>query len=572
MEVATAILFLEALCQDFDPHDPLHRERSQRLAERLGRVQRGAAPEPLEFWIESLYRQASDRQTLGSVVDELRASLGELEKDLDAFFRHRADRSLLQAAAHQLPVFTVSSVDFQKLSGVRRHDGPPDVWSDAEATELPALRRFVHEATLRRRRLHIVKHTDALCAFADAMQSYLEDNGTSDGSTRAAAKAAFDAQAAALSAALAAPRKALGAALAKHVAAGVGPQLQSGAADATKECVTTVTGWGASWSRNPGGGLHHGTYAASCRRSGNWRVNMNEALAEPVFRAVSVAWERGFVSGLRNDLQTFTAAAVSCLDAFHDGLAGALASAGISASRADALRRPQDAAAASAVSAAADKARALASEAQKEASRQLTPTVQAQMQPAYGAAAAESGTGSHRRRCGIMEKHVENARVTIFAEAIKPVVDSLAALQKALDALLAAELAKLPAQLRLQYCSLWEVVDAAGAACRERLRAPFKAVVLEAHRARKRLAAAMAEADADFAGGADEAPAGDDDDDVMDVTAAEAARKRRAMEAERLDLTKDSDDEGDDDGKPKAKPPPPAPAPQRPGRVKLEKP
>jgi hypothetical protein len=482
------------------------------------------------------------------------------------------DRDAL-AAAHQLPVFTVSSVDFQKLSGVRRNDGPPDVWSEAEATELPALRRFVHEATLRRRRAHIVKHTASLCAFADAMQAYLEDNGTSSGSTRAAAKAAFDAQAAALATALAAPRAALGAALAKHVAAGVGPQLQTGAGEATKECVATVAAWGASWSRGPGGGLHHGTYGACCRRNGTWKVDMNEALAEPVFRAVSVAWERGFVSGLKNDLANFTTAAVSCLDAFHDGLAGALGGAGIAAARADALRRPQDAAAAASVAAAADKARGLASEAQKEASRLLQPTVQSQMQPAYASAAAEAGTGSHRRRCGIMERHVENARVTIFAEAIKPVVASLAALQKALDALLAAELAKLPSQLRLQYCSLWDVVDPAGAAARERLRAPMKAVVLEAHRARKRLSAAMAEADADFAGG-DDAPVGDDDDDVMDVTAAEAAKRKRAMEAERLDLTKDSDDENDGKAQaPKPTPPPRAPAAQTgSGRVKVERP
>ncbi len=136
MEVATAILFLEALCQDFDPHDPLHGERSQRLAERLVRVQRGAAPEPLEFWIESLYRQASDRQTLGSVVDELRASLGELEKDLDAFFRHRADRSLLQAAPGRLSqmrgVLSVLGLEQAARAVLRMRDQVQSLWGEPE--------------------------------------------------------------------------------------------------------------------------------------------------------------------------------------------------------------------------------------------------------------------------------------------------------------------------------------------------------------------------------------------------------------------------------------------------------
>jgi chemosensory pili system protein ChpA (sensor histidine kinase/response regulator) len=51
-------------------------------------VRQGAAPEPLEGWMEDLYRRVSDRQTMGSVVQELRASLSEAEKLIDQFFRN----------------------------------------------------------------------------------------------------------------------------------------------------------------------------------------------------------------------------------------------------------------------------------------------------------------------------------------------------------------------------------------------------------------------------------------------------------------------------------------------------
>ena len=57
------------------------------------------------------------------------------------------DRETLRAK-YELPVFTVSSVDFQKVSGLRRGDGAPVVWREAAGTEIPALRRFVHERTL----------------------------------------------------------------------------------------------------------------------------------------------------------------------------------------------------------------------------------------------------------------------------------------------------------------------------------------------------------------------------------------------------------------------------------------
>ena len=60
-------------------------------AHRRG-AQRRAGPQPLEPWMEELYRRVSDRQTMGSVVQELRASLSEVEKQIDQYFRDPARR------------------------------------------------------------------------------------------------------------------------------------------------------------------------------------------------------------------------------------------------------------------------------------------------------------------------------------------------------------------------------------------------------------------------------------------------------------------------------------------------
>jgi hypothetical protein len=67
MEVATAILYLEAAFQDLDPNDQQLADRTARLAERLMKVVKGGQPEPLEHWVEDLYRRVSDKQTMGSV-------------------------------------------------------------------------------------------------------------------------------------------------------------------------------------------------------------------------------------------------------------------------------------------------------------------------------------------------------------------------------------------------------------------------------------------------------------------------------------------------------------------------
>ncbi len=95
MEVATAILYLEASFEDFDPEDKQQSSRMGHLAQRVQMARGGAAGQPLESWMEELYRRVSDRQTMGSVVGELKLTLGELEKLMDAYFRDPLDKVLL---------------------------------------------------------------------------------------------------------------------------------------------------------------------------------------------------------------------------------------------------------------------------------------------------------------------------------------------------------------------------------------------------------------------------------------------------------------------------------------------
>lgn len=126
MEVATAVLYLEAAFQDLDPNDAQLAERTTRLAVRLGKVVAGGQPEPLEHWVEDLYRRVSDRQTMGSVVGELRGTLGELEKVLDQFFRNPAEKGPLREAPNYLAqmrgVLSVLGLDQASQAVARMRD------------------------------------------------------------------------------------------------------------------------------------------------------------------------------------------------------------------------------------------------------------------------------------------------------------------------------------------------------------------------------------------------------------------------------------------------------------------
>ncbi|MBC7435477.1 MAG: Hpt domain-containing protein [Bdellovibrionales bacterium] len=126
MEVATSVLYLEAAFEDLDPADETLAVRTARLAERLENVRDGGQPQPLEIWMEELYRRVSDRQTMGSVVGELRTNLNALEKSLDQFFRNPQDKVPLRDVPTQLAqmrgVMSVLGLDQASLAVVRMRD------------------------------------------------------------------------------------------------------------------------------------------------------------------------------------------------------------------------------------------------------------------------------------------------------------------------------------------------------------------------------------------------------------------------------------------------------------------
>ena len=102
MEVATGILYLDASLEDGELDQPELAQRVKALAARIDDVRAGNDPQPLDAWMEELYRRVSDRQTMGSVVAELRASLSEVEKHIDQYFRDPAERQVLIPVPAQL--------------------------------------------------------------------------------------------------------------------------------------------------------------------------------------------------------------------------------------------------------------------------------------------------------------------------------------------------------------------------------------------------------------------------------------------------------------------------------------
>ena len=139
MEVATSVLYLEAAFDDLDPRDPQLAARTLHLAERLERVRNGGQSQPLESWMKDLYRRVSDKQTMGSVVGELRISLGNLEKSLDLFFRDPQNKTVLRDVPGQLSqmrgVLSVLGLDQASHTVLRMRDRVEQMLATEEGDE-----------------------------------------------------------------------------------------------------------------------------------------------------------------------------------------------------------------------------------------------------------------------------------------------------------------------------------------------------------------------------------------------------------------------------------------------------
>ena len=166
---------------------------------------------------------------------------------------------------------------------------PPQVWSDVEQTLIPSLVRHVQRAALVRRKALSLRRCEAMHRHVLGILKLLEHEHQLPLATRDAAKATFEAQAAELSTKLEACAAAAEGRVQLAFDTQVAPQLEMGAESSMQGALATTQQWGTSVME---GGMHWATYKATTRRHGVFRINMNEQLVAPIFKAVSTHWEK----------------------------------------------------------------------------------------------------------------------------------------------------------------------------------------------------------------------------------------------------------------------------------------
>ncbi len=122
LEVASALLYLEALQPTPEPVDGQVQERSAILTGRLQQLLHSGTSQGIEAWMHALYRAFSVRQDAGSVVDDLHRTLARVDAAVRRFFLNPTDKLLLQEVPGQLAqmrgVFSVLGLEQAVLAMV----------------------------------------------------------------------------------------------------------------------------------------------------------------------------------------------------------------------------------------------------------------------------------------------------------------------------------------------------------------------------------------------------------------------------------------------------------------------
>jgi hypothetical protein len=335
-----------------------------------------------------------------------------------------------------LPVFTVSSFDYQRCVGHFAADGAPSTFLDPEDTEIPALKRYVYELTIRRRHEAIVRYLNRVQAFMANVEHFLSDEGTQDLDSRERIYELFMECKKGLTTALDQQLGVLTNDLDASVKNTVLNALPTGVKSAEDSAVTTSNKWSAPRRQATDRGLHWASYRATVRRDGIFAssaagsVNFNQDLAEPIFRFISVNWDQLFGVQISQIFKRHQDRIIASIKQSNSKFNEQLTTLGVDKTRLARNEQHIVGVQQNRVQQKLDVIRNEIAEKQRDISRTIVPAVQEKMRPAYNVAAARCGTGVYEMMKGDIGSHIEKNRYYMFKEASQLLIQGLADLNQ----------------------------------------------------------------------------------------------------------------------------------------------
>ncbi|XP_078607341.1 uncharacterized protein LOC144879607 [Branchiostoma floridae x Branchiostoma japonicum] len=413
------------------------------------------------------YSQTQIRADFKAGIREMKRKAGMMGEDADSDDdeEEEAGDQEEEDIARGLRVFTVSSTEYLKLTNKLTRDGPAQVFSNVNDTQIPALREFVHEMTNVRRQSGTEKLIRSLGSFVSDIASYLLDEGTKNHGTRMSAKSIFEHHLGKLKTSLQPVLGTLQTDVDRSISICIHPKLKEGVAAAASMCQAVAKKWGAPTCKEnrQAGGLHYSTYKATVRRSGVYKsptygpIDMNEDLSSPLYNTITISWQKVFDNGtLFFSLDNCKHSVLSTLKEFLLKLRTELQALGMDADRVNRVGQQQLNSTKMRLDNAVAELKEFITGQQREISRVMTPAVQTRMEPAYETCTNERGPGSFNRMRNHMDVHVAYEKDVMFDQASQFLLKQLADLEVDIVARMQVLCDQLCDDLAVLYEPFWE--------------------------------------------------------------------------------------------------------------------
>ncbi|KAL8802146.1 MAG: hypothetical protein Q9182_004012 [Xanthomendoza sp. 2 TL-2023] len=344
----------------------------------------------------NIYSKIAIQQDYASGVKELDQELA-VEEDISIFDPDEEIRDY-DEVARGLPVFCVSSRGYQKLKGRLEKDGPIAGLKNIDETEIPMLQEHCKKLTVSGRLATCRKFLNNLWQLLNSLAIWVstEVNGVRmTNEQKAIEQRLFTNSMGKLERKLGQVVREMAANLRDHLSDAIFRRFDQAVSGATSQAVATVQKWAlpAKMDRSAGG-YPWPIYKAFCRRDGIYRCYLeehdwNQAL-EPMMRILMPGWDKAFSHGVPAVMGSVRIDTVAALKDFHmevENRARERESGGAG----QAILQHQVGVYKALFKDLVATVTESISIAQRRINREITPTIQAALGPAYETCKQESG-------------------------------------------------------------------------------------------------------------------------------------------------------------------------------------
>ncbi|KDQ17600.1 hypothetical protein BOTBODRAFT_29776 [Botryobasidium botryosum FD-172 SS1] len=416
----------------------------------------------------SLKRSNASRSTLKR---DFRAGL----KEFDDKTAERLDPSNFDPAANlrdyasiDLPVFTLSSRDYIRLTKQVKGDGDPVCFSKVEDTGVPALREWCHTLTIQARENSARSFRSHMRVFAASIKSCLDNVGTISEMDRKALRERWetarvprykmlrisspssddsdDGYGTSVSVRLEMELQGVVDENAQRMKtvfrSKLGKKCQDSAEEAANSAIKTYDAFADS--------MHWRTFRATLRRDGAWNRDLNEELVAPMTTPIASSWARIFKT---NFFSSFTTKATETIEKLFDDFEASCPAALRDKARSQCQASFQEAM--DALKKIVSAGRHELSRGQKAASRRLVPQVREQMTKGYKDALAVTGRGSVAIQKAIIRDFIEANEDSLFRSGADLILNSLDTIAVSVGGGMKSKLQGLGHRVEANLSTLW---------------------------------------------------------------------------------------------------------------------